>query len=170
MCSHQNTKQENGSALVASVIVLALLTALGFAALSVADLNIKIAANDRDHKASFFHADAGGNIGHVYLEDAIDSVNSTFYDSNATAWAKAFDATLFPLKLYTQGTMTTHVRAGDILTDVLEGEPLGMIDGYNDPAQSGAHGSTFTHFIIRSHRIGARSSTAEVDLGWRHIN
>lgn len=57
MCTAQNTdiqRKESGSALVVTMIVLAILTVLGLAALDVADVNILISANDRDSKNSFF--------------------------------------------------------------------------------------------------------------------
>lgn len=178
--------EQQGSALVAAVIVLALLTALGFAALNVADLNINISANDRDSKESFFHADAGANVGHEFLEEAIENVNSYFYNSDANTWTQVFDSKLFPLKLYSPSNLlklytpteldnynsnevTTHVRAGESFMESLAGEPLQMAAGYEDPAMSIAHGGAFIMYIIRSHRIGERNSVSEIDLGWRHV-
>ena len=59
---------QQGSALVIALIVLAILAALGYASLDVADLNIFSAANDRDHKQTFFYADSGINLGTSWLE------------------------------------------------------------------------------------------------------
>ena len=53
---------QTGSALVIAVIVLAILGAIGIASLDVAELNLFVAANDRDAKDAFFHADSGANM------------------------------------------------------------------------------------------------------------
>lgn len=70
MCTVPNTKAnqtQSGSALVIALIVLAILAALGYASLEVADLNIFSSANDRDHKRAFFHAESGINLGTTWL-------------------------------------------------------------------------------------------------------
>lgn len=165
---------QRGSALVVAMIVLAILGALGLAALDVADMNIIISANDRDSKASFFHADSGVNVGHEVLEEAIDDVNSTFYGNNATDWliqsVAAFNATDYPLSIYAAGTQETSVRSGILARGFMEGSAMQIGAGYEGAGKSAAHGGTFTNFLIRSHREGARNSVAEVDMGWRHIN
>lgn len=154
MSSPQNTKKEQGSALVIAVIVLALLTALGFAALNVADLNINIAANDRDAKDAFFYADSGVNVGHEFLETSLYDRNSSFYDGNET------------LELYIEDSMQTDVWANATsAADSLEGESLQMAAGYEADGKIGAS----REFVITSHRIGTRNSRATVEIGWRHI-
>jgi hypothetical protein len=40
-----------------------------------------MSANDRDSKNAFFHADSGVNVGHEYIEIAIDQVNATFMEA-----------------------------------------------------------------------------------------
>jgi Tfp pilus assembly protein PilX len=153
---------EQGSALVAAVIVLALLTALGFAALNVADLNISIAANDRDAKEAFFHADAGANVGHVLLEDSIKEGDSKYYENYASTWESlAIDEDTLNASTIKYGTFyeyeeqRTLVWFGKINTESIKFEELGR---------------TKTNYRIRSDRLGVRHSSAIVDLGWRHIN
>jgi len=165
---------QTGSALVVAMIVLAILGALGLAALDVADMNIFISANDRDSKAAFFHADSGVNVGHEFLEGAIDDVNSTFYGNNATDWitqtVAGFNSTDYPLSIYATTTQETSVRSGILARGFMEGSAMQIGAGYEGAGKSAAHGGTFTTFLIRSHREGARNSVAEVDMGWRHIN
>ena len=176
-CTHRNTKfkkASSGSALVIAMIVLAILGALGIAALDVADLNIFMAANDRDSKDAFFHADSGVNVGHEFLEESISSMNSTFFSptSDATTWSNStsFNAPDYPLTIYTSGTQGTYVRSGTIDRGVMAGSAMQIGAGYEGAGKSAAHGGTYTDALIRAHREGQRNSRAEVDLGWRHIN
>ena len=174
-----NTKaitQQSGSALVISMIVLAILGAIAYASLDVADLNIIISANDRDTKEAFFHADSGVNIGHEFLEEAIDIANSTFYSdgthADARTWRNStdFNATHFPATWYTNGTLTTYVRSGALDADWARGSAMQIGAGYEGVGKGAASGGTIGIYLIRAHREGRRNSVAEVDLGWRHIN
>jgi Tfp pilus assembly protein PilX len=156
------------------MIVLAILGALGIAALDVADLNIFMAANDRDSKEAFFHADSGVNVGHEFFEEAVDGLNSTFFDSasDASTWSNStsFNAADYPLAIYTAGTQGTYIRSGTLERGIMEGSAMQIGAGYEGAGKSAAHGGTYTNALIRSHREGQRNSRAEVDLGWRHIN
>lgn len=162
---------QNGSVLVIAVIVLAILGAIGIASLDVAELNLFVAANDRDAKEAFFHADSGANLGHEFLEISIENGNSTFYGSDATTWVSdAFNASLFPATFYSEGTMSTFIRSGALDSGVLPGSAMQIGAGYEGVGKGAAGGGTFTNYLIRSHRDGRRNSVAEVDIGWRHIN
>lgn len=172
--SLRNTDPANGqtgSALVIAVIVLAILGAIGIASLDVADLNMFAAANDRDTKEAFFHADSGANLGHEFLEISIENVNSTFYGSDATTWVTdAFNASMFPATFYAYDAMVTSIRSGALDSGVVPGSAMQIGAGYEGVGKGAASGGTFTNFLIRSHREGRRNSVAEVDIGWRHIN
>lgn len=177
MFFHLNTRQyptNNGSALVIALVVLAIIGALGVASLDVADMNILISANDRDSKDSFFHADSGTNIGHEYLEDAIEDVNSTFYNSNASGWqaqsAQQFNATEYPVSFYIHDTQGSYIRSGILDRGAMDGSALQIAAGYEGTGKSASHGGSYTTVLIRSHRQGLRNSMTEVDIAWRHIN
>ena len=150
---------------IVAIIVLALLGIMGLAASDTAHLNILMATNGQHAKTAFFLADSGANAGHEYLENAIASVNSTFYNdgtkaTNASAWEskKGFNPKDFPIKWNRHGAEVTHVRTGFIETGLMPGCAI-----------QGGRG-TFSSFLIRSRRQGPRNSVAEVDLGWRHVN
>lgn len=163
------TKNESGSALVIAVIVLAILGILGFAALEVSDLNIFMAANDRDSKESFFHADSGANIGRELVKKAFDEGNSTFYESNANDWVNAtFNKDHYTISYYANGTQATYIRAG-LLGIKAEGVAVIIGAGYEGFGKGLPHGFE-AHYLIRAHREGRRNSRAEVDLGWRDID
>ncbi|GAB6110909.1 pilus assembly PilX family protein [Desulfomicrobium salsuginis] len=162
---------------VVAIIILALLGVIGLAANDTALLNILMAANGNDAKNAFFLADSGANAGHEYLERAIASDNSSFYDdgtpaTNASAWENksSFDPDDFPIKWDSHGSEGTYVRAGLIETGLVSGSAIQGGTGYGSAGRGASSGGTFSSYLIRSHRQGAHNSVAEVDLGWRHIN
>ena len=166
-----NSFRETGSALVISLIVLTILAVLGFAALDIADLNLFIAANDRDSKEAFFHADSGVNIGREWVKKAFDDGNSTFFESDAKIWyTEAFNASTYTQlpKYNTHEMQITHVKAG-LLDIKTEGTAVIIGAGYEGFGKGLAHGAQFL-YLIRSHHEGKRNSRAEVDLGWRDID
>ncbi len=146
-------RKESGSALVVTMIVLAILTVLGLAALDVADVNILMSANNRDIKNAFFFADSGANVAHVFLEHNEADVNGT--KSNLTpVWrnltVSQFDIVNSTIRLYESGTRGTYIRFGVLGVRPLEGDS-----------------TTFAmSFLIRSHTYGQKNTQAEVDLGW----
>jgi hypothetical protein len=161
---------------IVAIIALALLGIMGLAASETAHLNILMAANGQATRRAFFFAESGANAGHEYLESAIASVNSTFYNdgtpaTNASAWASApFKPQDFPIKWHRQKAEATHVRAGFIENGLVPGSAVQGGSGYGSAGGGAASGGTFSSYLIRSHRQGPRNSAAEVDLGWRHIN
>jgi Tfp pilus assembly protein PilX len=162
---------------IVAIITLALLGIMALAASDTAHLNILMAANGQDAKTAFFLADSGANAGHEYLENAIAAVNSTFYNdgtpaTKAASWAakSGFKPADFPIKWHRQGTAATHVRVGFIETGLMPGSAIQGGSGYGNAGSGAASGGTYSSYLIRSHRKGARNSVAEVDLGWRHVN
>jgi Tfp pilus assembly protein PilX len=161
---------------IVAIISLALLGIMGLAASDTAHLNMLMAANGYDAKKAFFLADSGANAGHEYLENAIASVNSTFYNdgtpaTNASAWTSTgFNPKDYPVKWHRQRAEATHVRAGFIETGLVPGSAVHGGSGYGSAGRGAASGGTFSTYLIRSHRQGPRNSVAQVDLGWRHIN
>lgn len=159
---------------IVAIITLALLGIMGLAASDTAHLNILMAANGQDAKATFFLADSGANAGHEYLESAIASVNSSFYSNgtNASDWedSRDFNPDDFPVTWHRHGAGTTHVRVGFIETGLMPGSALQGGSGYGSMGSGAAAGGSYSSYLIRSHRQGPRKSVAEVDLGWRHVN
>ena len=154
--------------LIVAIITLALLGVMALAASDTSLLGILMAANGQKARAAFFLADSGANAGHEYLENAIASVNSTFYSNatNASQWENesVFNPDDFPVKWHRQGTEATHVRAGLMERGQVPGSAI-----QGGPGYGGGRG-TFCSYLIRSRHKGAGGSVAEVDLGWRHVN
>lgn len=165
-----------GHTLLTTVIILALLGALGVAGLNGAHVNMRAAANERDAKDAFFQADSGVNLGHVFLEEAITEVNSSVFDdgttaTNATHWEHSvdFDTADYPLAWDSDAFTGTFVRFGVLRRMTLPGAAAQTGGGYEGPGLSSAGGGAAVIFLIRAHRAGSRGSHAEVDLGWEHV-
>ncbi len=188
MFSRQNTEQ--GSALVIALVVLLVLTALGLMVVDVNDINIMIAANDRDTKNALIHADAGANTGHEILEADLEnnrplSLCNEYVTScasgtcDAQCWANttiasfnSSDNASWPIALYTDtnGTTGIFVRAGQLSQGLVVGGAIQMGAGYEGVGKSAAKGGSFVLYLVRSHAERERQSRAEIDLGWRHVN
>jgi len=160
--------EQSGMVFIVAIITLALLGIMALAASDTSVLNILMAANGKNARAAFFLADSGANAGHEYLENAIASVNSTFYSNatNAFDWENEslFNPDDFPVKWHRHGSEATHVRVGLMETGLIPGTAIQGGPGY------GSGLGTYSSYLIRSHHNGAGGSVAEVDLGWRHIN
>lgn len=174
--NNDHATQPRGHSLLVTVIILALLGALGVAGLHVANLNMRIAANERDARDALYQADSGVNIGSVFLEEALNSINSSFYDdgsnaTNASAWQDetAFDPDDYPCVWNREGGMGTYVRCGMIGRAPIPGTAVQIGTGYEGAGHSASLGGVSRTFLIRAHRIGRFGSQAEVDLGWEHV-
>ena len=189
MSSPQNTEQ--GSSLVIALIVLFILTALGLMVADVTDINIMIAANDRDAKNALIHADSGVNVGHEILEANLEqnqplalcnenlaglpscpagTCDAACWTNQTVASFNASDNASWPISLYTNGTTGIYLRAGQFSQGLVVGSAIQMGAGYEGVGKSAAKGGSFVVYLVRSHYEGDRASRAEVDLGWRHVN
>nr|NJM02671.1 hypothetical protein [Desulfobacula sp.] len=65
---------ENGYALLGTLLILVLLIVIGMAATTNTSLEIQIAGNDRIHKETFYQADGGTQIGIRLVEESIGNV------------------------------------------------------------------------------------------------
>lgn len=157
-------KKENGSALIITLIILAILSALGYAALDVADLNLFMAANDRDTKEAFFKADSGVNIGKEYLKSLIDDGNNTILEDDANLWSGNYTHNKDNSNLYIDVDRQIYVRAG--LLDYVDNPHSIQFNEYLSSGMSLSKSLT-PIFLIRSYSEGKRNSRSQVDLGFR---
>ncbi len=174
------SRDERGAALAITVIVLALLGLLGIAALNTTDMEMMIAANERDHKEAFFYADSGVGVGTEMIEQTLKTgtapdpaavtVNDPDFLLRDTSWndGSAFSVANSSFVLHVGAGTGTYVRVGGV---------VGHNAGFGNSVGSAYHGppgkdryGTKTDYLIRSHRDGSRHGKAEVDLGWRHHN
>jgi len=168
-----NAPPESGYAFLITILILALLGALGVAGLQIAGLNIVIAVNERDAKAAFFLADSGVNIGRTFLEASLGSANSSFYDdgTNATLWQnkRVFEPGEYPTVWHRSDGSETYVRSGLLRRRLLPGAAIQSGTGYDGTGRSASTDAVSATFLIRAHSLGRRGSSAEIDLAWEHI-
>lgn len=166
---------ERGAVLAVCLIILALLSLLGVAALNTTDTEMMISANERDHKEAFYYADGGTGVGSTLLEQAIElgeAVNASgvavyddiFFMRNRAWEGLAFSSANSSIGIYLNGMTGTYVRIG--------ADPATELGGFSN-AMSKSYGSNKPTFIkdylIKSHRYGARNSASEIDVEWRHL-
>lgn len=95
---------EEGSALVVALMVMVILTLIGISAITTSDIELRIAANERNYKIAFFHADSGiyatPKLISACIDDALqyDLPSITYLDSGTSDFykevlgLKAYDA------------------------------------------------------------------------------
>jgi Tfp pilus assembly protein PilX len=64
-------KNENGFALLGTLLILVLLIIIGLVASTNTNLELQIAGNDRIHKETFYQADGGAQIGIRLVEESV---------------------------------------------------------------------------------------------------
>ena len=69
MHNHTILKNENGSVIVAAMLILVLLTIIGISATSISNSELNITSNTQLHKMSFFVAESGWHVMTDWLDD-----------------------------------------------------------------------------------------------------
>lgn len=168
---------ERGAVLAVCLIILALLSLLGVAALNTTDTEMMISANERDHKEAFYYADGGTGVGSTLLEQAIELgespspagfvMNNTAFFMDDRSWENSgsFNASSSSFSIYHNGAEGTYLRIGGE-SGHAPGSPGNITTGYRAPGRGNGFQS---EYLIRSHRYGARNSAAEIDVEWRHL-
>lgn len=172
----QASRGESGAVLAICLIILALLSLLGVAALNSTDTEMMISANERDHKEAFYYADGGTGVGTTVLEQSVDAgvaANATglavyddiFFMRGRSSWEDlAFSSANSSLGIYLNGMTGTYIRIGAGPATELGGFSNAMSKSY------GANKPTFAKdYLVRSHRYGVRNSASEIDVEWRHL-
>jgi hypothetical protein len=72
---------EEGSVLVISVVILALLTVIGIAATSTTSIELQIASNDRIYKDNFYHAEGAAMMLARVLENMSETTDPSGIDN-----------------------------------------------------------------------------------------
>lgn len=87
-------EQEEGSALIVALMILVILTLIGISGLTTTDIELRIAANERNYKIAFFHADSGiyatPKVISACVDDALqfDLPSITYLDSGTSDFYK----------------------------------------------------------------------------------
>jgi hypothetical protein len=184
-------KHEDGSVVIAALLILLVVTFLGVAATNTTNIELQISHNDRLHKLAFCAADNGTELGIELIEQNIAcatgfepdgvglgatldgniSVVSTSLDlwRNTTA-AMPSDANrdvFFPAG-YSGNEPHTNLTMGGS-TVIAAGGAIQMAAGYEGVGKGVASGGAFILYDIFSQHLGRGNSEAIIMARWRHV-
>jgi len=184
----------NGSALIIVLVILMVLTLLGQIATRTTNTEMKIAANDKRHRVTFYDADGATELASELLEQNIDALgfDETTPGINADAdtlggfvgleitdfWRNGlevattptdFDRDFFLPADYGPGEAHTNFTVGG-RPEFAKGAGIPMAAGYEGMGKGSAHGGTLNIYDIITQRVGDRKSESIVRVQWRHVN
>jgi hypothetical protein len=189
----QQTQNENGSALLVSMLILGLLTIIGIAVTRTTDIELQIAGNDRMHKTAFYEADSGTEYGAELLEQNIScpvgfsedgdgngerTINGTIKVTNLDFWLNDdIDDSDLPLSDTNRDAVYTPVSGETPHTNLLfgsrrvkgKGMALQMAAGYEGVGKNVSSGGFHLIFDIYSRHQGINNTQSTVRSVWRHI-
>jgi hypothetical protein len=175
---------ERGSAMVAALGTLVVLTILGLSAMKTSQTELQITANDLRHKISFYQADGGTELGSELLEQNIacptgftnstigniEVVNNDFWlnlDADATIPSDADRDFYFPSN-YNGSQPHTNIKLGGN-TQFSTGSALQMLAGYEGKGKALASGGAFIIYDLNSQHLGSFNAQSVVRTRWRHV-
>ena len=190
---------ESGFVLVTAMMVLIVLTLIGIMAINNSTTERMISGNDRTHKETFYHADAGTELAqHIVYHNTmcLDSdgftSNSNFNGNPAAVlsgsvrvedliFADAAPASVTTISdanrafaFYPDANIfdaTPHTNFLTTYTTGLnEGSPQQMVSGYDAPIGQGQGAGTHRQYIIASQHFGLDNSQSRVEVRWRIDN
>jgi hypothetical protein len=107
------TKNEDGSVMVISIVILALLTVIGIAVTTTTSIELQIAANERIYKENFYRAEGAAMMLARVLENAVQTdVNKLKEDPPQFKDPGSGSYKTMPVK-----GKTGDIDTGDILAD-----------------------------------------------------
>jgi Tfp pilus assembly protein PilX len=173
-------ENEEGTVLVASLVILAVLTVVGVIASTSTGIELLIAGNDRWHKMTFYAADGGKEAGIELLEQNITergfspgtvgtaSIGQTHFYTNVESgstvpttsnWDAAFS--------YPGGCSSYITMFGN--TGLSTGSALQIASGYEGKGKGLGSGGAFILYSIRSFATGPVESESRVCQQYRHV-
>lgn len=191
-------RNEEGFVLVASLLIMLVLTVLGIAGSRNTSMELLIAGNDRTYKETFYSADGGVEMGAETLEQSLacisgftaknDFVDTTFNGgalldnliyvrSDALDLWKNFAPTDEPSDT-DRDLFFPWDAAGDEPhtnlniagdTKMTTGAAIQMLAGYEGKGKGISAGGTYLLYDILSQHMGKNNSASVVGLLYRHI-
>ncbi|CAN2046444.1 type IV pilus assembly protein PilX [Candidatus Magnetomoraceae bacterium gMMP-1] len=179
---NKQLKNDDGFLTVLTLLMLALLTIIGVSATTTSNIEVQIAANDRDYRIAFHNADSG-----IYITPKI--IAATIKDSTTvpTLSKISYLGTSDDLFREIMGFNDTHDDANDIGIGFISGANDVEIDiehvsktmaaGSSAEFGSGAEGTgtssksgVSVFFNINAEGTGPRSSNSNIAAGYRYVD
>jgi hypothetical protein len=179
-------RNEQGSALIVTVLILMTVTVIGILASRTANIELQVASHDKVHKMTWFATDAvcDGLVPELIEQNIesrgfgsqttpfkygpsndLDIFNSEFYLNEMCAIPSETNR---DIQMTGLSQTTVHVSVfGD--TTFSPGNAIQLPEGYHGRGKGLAGGGAQIMFNIRGLGRGAANSEARVTTGWRHI-
>lgn len=196
--SNKNTehKDQDGFALVATLLFLTLLGVLAISILNDSKIDLVISGNDHFYKRNFNAAEGGTEYGHELLEENLSCpdgfssdnliigklkvINKNFSKNNTSEWKAANpDPDLYPsdskrdIVLPQDITNDTKNERTNIKifgeTHLASGAAIHMAAGYEGKGKAAAGGGGYLIHEIHSQHIGSHNGTSIIMIRWRHL-
>ncbi len=179
------TDNENGSAIVFAILILAVLTIIGISSITTSTIETKIDTNDRLYKTAFYAADGGTEVGREMIEQNL-ACAAGFLAQPLTIGSLVVEDRVFaykedaPLVDYpSDTTRDLHFPADDTQphtnivvfgdTELSTGSALQMAAGYEGKGKGAAGGGASIIYDISSKHEGRRNSKAHIMVNYRHL-
>jgi hypothetical protein len=172
-------RNENGSALIVVLLVLAVLTLVGIGANNTTSTDIQISANEKFHKIAFYHADAGVYATPKLISSAIDgsgNPSGTGF-SYLDAGTDAFYREVMGFDAYDSDADVSFTLGGESVQVDVERDRVETLAGGGAEFASGAEGigtgsagGVATFFAMDSFGDGPKSSNANVGAFYRKVD
>ncbi len=178
---------EQGSALIFAILILALLTILGISSSNTSIVESMISGNDTLSKMAFQQADGGTQAGIELLEQNIENrgfdtgelsaipgitVNNTNLFLNTSANDPSDDADTSRDAYMPKGGAVnqphTNLTFGGI-AGLSTGSAIQMAAGYEGKGKSAGNSGAWIIYDIRSARKDVKNAEAKVRVRWRHV-
>lgn len=190
---------DDGSALIIVLLFLILLTVIGLSSNKTTSVEVKIAANDKAYKQSFYEADGGTEVARELLEQNLSCPggfpNDDYYiDFGASSFLKVsnrdfylnvddstsdYDISDTNWDFYYPGEdrsdddanfSESHTKVVVYgNTQLSEGNALQMIAGYEGKGKSAAGGGAQIVYNLASMHEGMQNSRVTIIINYRHI-
>jgi hypothetical protein len=172
-------RNEDGSALIVTLLVLAILTLIGIGASNTTSTDIQIAANEKFHKMAFYHADAGVYSTPKLISSAIDNSSNpsgtgfTYLDTGTDIFYRelmgynAYDSS--PDVGFSLGGENVQVDVSRDRVETLAGGGAEFAAGA-EGVGTGSTGSIAIFFAMDSFGEGPNSSDSNVGAVYRKVD
>ena len=176
---------QNGSAMVIAMIIMALLAIIGHLATRSTSLEVQMASNDMRYKQTFYTADGLTELGSELIEQNIacpqgftNSVRGGLIDVQETAfWKNDLDPNrmpanddrdiLIPVGAADDAPHTNIVIGGN--KEFSTGSALQVAAGYEGKGKSTAGGGAYLVYDQITQTTGTFNTESIIRVQWRHV-
>ena len=175
---------EEGSALIISVLILLLLTVIGIAATNTSTIEVLISGNDKVHKMAFHEADGGTEVGIELVEQNIymagfsaadlaslgdiNATSASLYLNTASGMPSDNNRDAYFPRNYGGNGPHTNLRVGGN-PELSTGSAIQMAAGYEGIGKGVGGGGGRIVYDIWSQHIGVANSEDMILLQWMHV-